>query len=110
MSNALLEKLETHRALKDSSPGFHLSDEDVDLLIATLRHAEPIFLAQIGDPTPYDELKVWIDAQVSAGKARGATFFRVSAHPSIENLTLIEGWKEQPADQGEPRWQLTGAR
>ena len=33
----LRERLETHRVLKDSSPGFHLSDDDIDIIIDALR-------------------------------------------------------------------------
>jgi hypothetical protein len=36
----LRQRLETHRSLKNSSPGFHLSDEDVDLLIEALKSHE----------------------------------------------------------------------
>ena len=37
---ALREKMETHRKLKDASPGFHLSDDDFDILIEVLREDE----------------------------------------------------------------------
>lgn len=36
----LRARLETHRALKEASPGFHLSDEDIDLLIEALKRLE----------------------------------------------------------------------
>jgi arginine decarboxylase-like protein len=36
-ADELLKKLELHRSLKDASPGFHLSDEDIDVIIALLR-------------------------------------------------------------------------
>jgi hypothetical protein len=36
-ADELLKKLELHRALKDGSPGFHLSDADIDVIIALLR-------------------------------------------------------------------------
>jgi hypothetical protein len=36
----LLERLETHRALRDASQGFHLSDDDIDILIEALRKLE----------------------------------------------------------------------
>lgn len=37
---ALRERLETHVALKEASPGFHLSDDDVAALIEVLREDE----------------------------------------------------------------------
>jgi hypothetical protein len=36
-TNDLLKKLELHRSLKESSPGFHLDDDDIDLIVETLR-------------------------------------------------------------------------
>lgn len=38
----LRQKLETHRALKDASPGFHLSDRDIDTIISVLREDEEL--------------------------------------------------------------------
>jgi hypothetical protein len=37
MPQTLLQKLEVHRSLGAASPGFHLSDEDIDAIIALLR-------------------------------------------------------------------------
>jgi hypothetical protein len=34
---ALLERLETHQKLKGASPGFHISDEDLSIIISVLR-------------------------------------------------------------------------
>ena len=39
-AHELRERLETHRALKEASSGFHLSDEDIDLIIEALREME----------------------------------------------------------------------
>ena len=36
-ADELLKKLELHRSLKDASPGFHLSDDDIDVIIDLLR-------------------------------------------------------------------------
>lgn len=33
----LLKKLELHRSLKEASPGFHVSDDDIDAIIELLR-------------------------------------------------------------------------
>jgi hypothetical protein len=67
---------------------------------------EPNFIAQTAEPAPPDERMVWIKAQIEFGRVAGATFFRASVHPEIPDLTLVEGWIEQPEDQGEPRFQM----
>lgn len=36
-SGSLLARLELHRSLKAASPGFHLSDGDIDVIIAALQ-------------------------------------------------------------------------
>lgn len=67
---------------------------------------EPEYLAQSGEPMPPDERLVWIEFHVEAAKAKGMTFFR-STYDEDHDLTLFEGWKERPEDQGEPRWQMS---
>ena len=67
---------------------------------------EPDFIAQTAEPMTPDERRIWVEAQVAAGRADGATFFRASVHPEIAYLTLMEGWAKQPEDQGEQRWQM----
>jgi hypothetical protein len=37
MTSELLARLELHHSLKDASPGFHLSDDDIDVIINLLR-------------------------------------------------------------------------
>ena len=69
--------------------------------------SEPEFLAQPAEPMSSDERMIWIRAQVEAGRASGATFFRAAQHPDIPELLLVEGWNERPDDQGEPRFQMT---
>ena len=68
--------------------------------------SEPEFIAQTAEPMAKDEIQVWITAQVEAGRAQGATFFRAATHPDITGLFLVEGWNERPNDQGEPRFQM----
>ncbi len=71
---------------------------------------EPLFIAQTAEPMTPEERMIWLHAQADAGRSSGATFFRASVHPDIEHLTLIEGWKEQPEDQGEAQWQLESSK
>lgn len=72
---------------------------------------EPIFVRQ------NDELSLgtslgWFRSMNAVGSAEGATWFRCSSvptggrdHNNYETVRcLIEGWTEQPQDQGEPRW------
>lgn len=69
---------------------------------------EPFFIRQCGDPLPDGVLPIdWFSARCEEARKEGATFARYSIHPEMENLLLIEAWKERPADQGEIRWQLT---
>jgi hypothetical protein len=36
-ATALLAKLELHRALEDASPGFHIGDDDINVIIDSLK-------------------------------------------------------------------------
>lgn len=67
---------------------------------------EPKYLAQNGEPLSRQAQREWLDARASEARAMGSTFFRVTHHPDIADLILIEGWKEFPGDQGEPRFQF----
>ena len=50
MAYELLRKLQLHRSLKQASPGFHLSDEDIDAIIDLLRgNMAPLFVSYIGN-------------------------------------------------------------
>jgi len=68
--------------------------------------SEPEFIAQTAEPMDKEEVKVWIQVQVEAGKAQGATFFRATCHPNFPEILLVEGWSKRPNDQGEPRFQM----
>lgn len=68
--------------------------------------SEPEYLAQTGEPMTWEERNAWILARRAEAKARGCTFGRISTHPDNRDLLLIEGWKERPDDQGEPRFQF----
>jgi hypothetical protein len=72
--------------------------------------SEPDFLRQLGDPMTPEEFHAWLRSASTEMRKNGATHLRVSAHPEIEHLRLLEGWKVTPKDQGEPRWQLTTTR
>jgi len=48
MAHELLRKLELHRSLKEASPGFHLSDGDIDEIIDLLRgNIAPLFVSYV---------------------------------------------------------------
>lgn len=51
----------------------------------------------------------WYNLRKREAQREGCTFFRYSYHPQDIWIALIEGWKKQPADQGEPRFQIIGA-
>ena len=55
------------------------------------------------------ELAGWLTTSRKQAEAEGRTHFRASSHPQLAGLTLFEGWKEKPADMGEPRWVLAKA-
>jgi hypothetical protein len=67
---------------------------------------EPEYLAQTAETSGGDERQVWIRFRADEARSRGITFFR-AAYDDKQNLLLLEGWKERPEDQGEPRWQMT---
>ena len=68
---------------------------------------EPFYIWQTGELMSDAERQAWFEAATKEAHARGATFFRFSIHETIPHLILIEGWKKQPADQGEPRFAVT---
>jgi hypothetical protein len=66
---------------------------------------EPDLILQNAEIDDDDERAVWIRGSVEAARVDGLTFFRASYDPA-HNITLLEGWKKQPDDQGEPRFSL----
>ncbi len=68
---------------------------------------EPFYIRQAEVDGGGHAKRVWFDRVAAEARAEGATFFRASVHPDIENLVLLEGWKTQPENQGELRWSLT---
>lgn len=68
--------------------------------------SEPDFISQTDEPMTTTERRAWIDARIIDGKAKGARYFQASVHPTIPNLTLVEGWLEDPIEYGSPHWQL----
>lgn len=77
---------------------------------AALHHltpVEPEYLRQSGDPMSDGEQVSWFQEARAEAEAEGVTHLRYSVHPEIPNLRLVEGWSTRPANEGEPRWQLT---
>ena len=76
--------------------------------------SEPDYIAQADNPEKDEDRQRWVRAHCDEAKAAGCIDARVSICPPGTwphlNLILFEGWKEPPADQGEPRWQLTAER
>lgn len=70
---------------------------------------EPIYIRQTAEPEHLGSPLAWCRDAAADGRKEGASFFRCSALGKkglrLQAL-LIEGWKEQPEDQGAPRWQL----
>lgn len=67
---------------------------------------EPEFIAQTAEPMSSAERLEWIRAQAGEARTAGMTFGRASIHPEQTNIVLYEGWRVQPKDQGEPRFQI----
>ena len=68
--------------------------------------ATPDYIAQTAEPMTQDERFEWMRARTKEATAEGMTHGRFTLHPTIPNLLLVEAWKERPADEGEPRWQM----
>jgi hypothetical protein len=76
---------------------------------AALSHLEPVepdYIRQSGDPMTEGEQVSWFQEARAEAEAEGAMHLRYSVHPEIPNLRLVEGWKDRPSNEGEPRWQL----
>ncbi len=68
--------------------------------------SEPDFISQCGDLKTKDEHFEWWRSRAAEAFNRGATHFRYSVHPEIQNLILFEGWKQRPTQEGNPRFQF----
>ena len=66
---------------------------------------EPVYVAQTAEAKTPDDIHAWWQLRGKEAWARGATFFRYTVDDA-ENpqMILIEGWAEQPDDQGPFRW------
>jgi hypothetical protein len=65
---------------------------------------KPEFISQTAEIMTPDERKKWCMARVAESREKGATFHRFSFCP--HGVTLHEGWKVAPQEQGEPRFQM----
>jgi hypothetical protein len=68
---------------------------------------EPIYIRRSTAADHLNSPLTWCSDAAAEGRKSGATFFRTSGRGHRGELTalLIEGWAEQPEDQGEPRWE-----
>jgi hypothetical protein len=69
-------------------------------------NVEPAFISQTAEPQTAEQREQWVNKHIHIMRREGATYFRVSEHPTNHHLCLVEGWKAQPLDKGEPRWQF----
>lgn len=67
---------------------------------------EPDFLYQTSEPMTEQGRLEWSRNMAMDAFRLGGHHARVSVHPEIPDLLLVEAWKEAPEDMGEPRWQL----
>lgn len=87
-----------------------MRDTDADkAAIAHLEPVEPDFISQNADLTVEAEQHAWFQREAEEYRGRGATHFRFSTDTTTPNLCLVEAWKKRPANEGDPRWQLTAA-
>jgi hypothetical protein len=73
---------------------------------------EPFFVAQTFEldlEASAECGRIWIEDQATKARNEGATWFRCTVSDSRDGL-LIEGWKNRPENEGEPRWQLMPER
>jgi hypothetical protein len=52
-----------------------------------------------------EDFRPWRDATLTALKAKGVTFVRLSYQPDKPKRLYIEGWLAQPDDQGPHPWE-----
>lgn len=48
--------------------------------------------------------RMWIEERNEEARAVGVTFMRASYNPANHREVIYEGWKVQPHDHGEIRW------
>ena len=69
---------------------------------------EPFYIRQTGETDHCMAAEDWFKGAAKDAHGEGARFFRYSVEPDESGkkpkALLIEGWTEQPADQGQPRW------
>lgn len=70
---------------------------------------EPTYIAQSFEPMTTTQAQEWFRDRFDEAKERGCAFGRYTHNPKTGGY-LVEGWDTQPADQGEPRWQMTYAK
>ena len=71
--------------------------------------AELIYLRQSAERRTPSERSAWFQACADEARRKGCQWLRFSVLPDNDNLTLVEGWDERPASEGDQRWQLTQA-
>lgn len=64
----------------------------------------PVCLYQSNEPLSPAERDAWVDQCCKECAKAGAGIVRVSHHPTLPNLTLVEAWRTQPLEMGEPRF------
>ncbi len=67
---------------------------------------EPDYLEQKGDVKSMIDGESWVDAQWEEATKMGCTCMRISIHPDINNVWLVEGWNEKPKEEGPPRFRM----
>lgn len=68
---------------------------------------EPDFLAQSGEPMTPDVRQDWYKIRAKEMQEKGATWFQYSVDDADNpEITLIEGWKDRPAHQPPPHFQI----
>lgn len=67
----------------------------------------PCFISQVSGLKTGEAMREWVREQADLARAAGVTVMRASADPDIRpGCILFEGWKEQPEDLGEQRWDV----
>lgn len=78
---------------------------------AALKHLEPVepdFIRQNAETMNEGERAAWFVATADELRAQGASHLRYSYADDVADvpLALVEGWKKDTPNMGEPRWQL----
>lgn len=68
---------------------------------------EPFYVRQSHEITT-ETAREWLDNCCEEARQEGANFLRVTFDNANDpKAGIVEGWKEKPDDQGEPRWAYT---